>query len=324
MITIGIDLMGAELDPLKLFYSIFQNFENFDKDVSLELFVTIELKSEISRFLVEKKSKKIQVNYSKYFISMEDTPLRAFRKKHDSTMLQALKFLKDKKIDALITCGNTGVLVTSTKIIVKTLKKIKRPALLALVPTKKNNIAFLDVGANISHKSKDLVDFASLGAAFQRVISRKDIKVGLLNIGSEKQKGTAEIRKTFNSLSKKKTFFNFVGNIEAKEVFEGKVDVLVTDGFTGNIFLKTSEGITSFIIDKIYKKALDNSFDLMNELKNSLYYENYPGAILIGARELIIKCHSYSTIESVISAIKGSVEFVKKDLIVSIKKILYK
>ena len=210
--------------------------------------------------------------------------------------------------------------------IVGTMKSISRPALLALIPTKSNLTAILDVGASVAYTSDHLVQFALLGAAFQKARGIKNPRVGLLNIGTEQKKGTFQHQKANLELSKIKDHFNFAGNIEGKAVFEGKVDVLVTDGFTGNIFLKTSEGLASFVLDKIDQNFSSDKrheiFDILKDLKKRLYYAEYPGALLIGSKKIVIKCHGYSSIRAIISAINGTIDLVKKDIISSIKSYL--
>lgn len=241
-------------------------------------------------------------------IGMEEHPLFALRRKKNASIPIGMRLLKEKKLDAFVSAGNTGALVSSAKMILSTLPKILRPCLIALMPTKKNLVAVLDVGANVEAKAAHLIQFASIGAAFQKTRGIKHPTVGLLNIGSEPIKGTSELRIAYHELQKKSDSFRFAGNIEGKTVFDGDVDVLVTDGFTGNVFLKTAEGIASLILDRI---------KLSSEVKkfHSLHYAEYPGALLAGIRGIVIKCHGYSTPKGFMNAVIGAIQLAKEGFV---------
>lgn len=241
-------------------------------------------------------------------IGMEEHPLLALRRKKNASMNIGMRLLKEKKIDAFVSGGNTGALVSSAKMILSTLPGILRPCLLTLMPTKKNPIAVLDVGANLHVKASHLIQFASIGAAYQKIRGNPNPTVGLLNIGSEPLKGTSEHRLAYHQLQTK-TSFRFAGNIEGRSVFEGDVDVLVTDGFTGNVFLKTAEGIASLILDRLQVPP--------SEFKKfqSLHYAEYPGAILAGIRGIVIKCHGYSTPKGFTNAVLGAIELAQENFV---------
>lgn len=316
-IKIGIDLMQSDTNALHILKSIIEYSQSIKKDVEFIFFADEKLKSSI-----EDLELSVNVKFSKNSIAMDEDPLLAIRRKKDSTMFEGLRDLKDDNIDCFISCGNTGALAAGATHILSTFKTISRPALLAIFPTKSNLLAILDVGASIAFETKNLTQFAMLGVSFQKAKNIKNPKVGLLNIGIEKKKGTSLHQKAYLELSKMKEHFNFVGNVEANEVFDGKVDVLITDGFTGNIFLKTSEGLATFVLDKIEKNILKQKsevFDVLKDLKKRLYYGEYPGAVLMGVQKLVIKCHGYSSIKGIISAIDGAINLVENNFIESIK-----
>jgi glycerol-3-phosphate acyltransferase PlsX len=245
-------------------------------------------------------------------IGMEEHPLLSLRKKRNSSMAVGLRLVKEQKLDAFISAGNTGALVSSTKMILSTLKGVLRPALLTLMPTKKKLLAVLDVGANVQVKATHLVQFAQIGAAYQRARGIEKPTVGLLNIGSEPLKGTSELRLAYHALQTLHSpSFRFVGNIEGKSVFDGDVDVLVTDGFTGNVFLKTAEGIASLILDKIQAHIPPGEIQKFQ----SLHYSEYPGALLAGAKGIVIKCHGYSTPKGFTNAILGATTLLKEKFV---------
>lgn len=296
LLKIGIDLMGNDNAPQNLLDAL----KAISWPPSVELFAigTPEFAKEASPFHFVPAPE---------VIGMEEHPLFALRRKKNASMSVGMRLLKEEKIDALVSAGNTGALVSSAKMILSTLPGILRPCLIALMPTKKNLVAVLDVGANVEAKAAHLVQFASIGAAFQKTRGNQNPTVGLLNIGSEPLKGTSELRLAYHELQKSKSF-RFAGNIEGKTVFDGDVDVLVTDGFTGNVFLKTAEGIASLILDRI---------QVSHEVKKfqSLHYAEYPGALLAGIRGIVIKCHGYSTPKGFTNAVLGSIVLAKEGFV---------
>lgn len=308
---IAIDLTQSEYRESELLEKILKN--DFNKKINF-IFIGNKKKPNKKIFFIRAKSK----------IEKKENPLLAVRKKKDCPIHIGINLLKNKEADAFISCASTAALMSCSKMLLNSF--LKRPALLVLMPSKKNKNSFavLDVGANLSKKSNILTEFAFLGSAFQKTRNIKKPVVGLLNIGSEEKKGTEELRKTYfelKELSQKYNLFTFAGNIEGKEVFEGNIDVLVTDGFTGNVFLKTSEGIANMVLEKIVQSK-EKFSTFTSYLKNHLHYEKYRGAILLGLDELVIKCHGYSSPTSFISAIKGACDLVENNTIVSIKKIL--
>ncbi len=321
-IRIGIDLMQSENSPKSLLKEILDFAMHLKKAINFTFFAKDDLKDDFEKI---KKNFPFEIVYSKNTIKMDEDPLLAIRRKKDSTIFKGLIYSKEDKIDAFISCGNTGALAIGAAHFIKTFKNISKPALLALLPTKKKLLAILDVGASITISSDILVQFALLGVAFQKARSIKKPIVGLLNIGVERQKGTFHHQRAYLELKKIENDFEFAGNIEGKEIFEGNVDVLITDGFTGNIFLKTSEGLASFVLDKVEKNIIDKKSEILKvlkDLKKRLSYAEYPGAILIGVKKLVIKCHGYSSIKGIISAILGAIDLIENNLIGSIKSYL--
>jgi len=253
-------------------------------------------------------------------IGMDENPLLALRKKKQSSLCIGLRLLKEGKLNAFVSAGNTGALVSASKMILGTFSDISRPALLALMPTKKRPVAVLDVGANLQAKASQLVQFAHLGAAYQQSRGIANPRIGLLNIGSEASKGTSEIRLAYKELTKLPAF---AGNIEGKSVFDGEVDVLVTDGFTGNVFLKTAEGIASLVLDRLHahipKNALNEIGVHLEDLQRHLHYAEHPGALLCGVKGVVVKCHGYSTPEAFANGIRGAIEFAACNFIEILK-----
>lgn len=263
--NIGIDLMGSDTAPDELLEALVKQAPS---TVALTFIGNARLaaKSPFPFHIAEES------------VEMEDAPLTALRKKKKASLFEGLRLLKEGKIDALISAGNTGALVSGAKVILGTLPTIDRPALLARLPTQKKPVAVLDVGANIHVKAPQLIQFAKLGVAYQEIRGVTQPTVGLLNIGSEAHKGTPEQRLAYRSLKTKS--FHFNGNVEGRDAFDGKTDVLVTDGFTGNIFLKTVEGVVRLLAPK------------------EIHLSDYGGALLIGVQGLVFKCHGNAEISS--------------------------
>lgn len=318
---IGVDLTGGDTSPLLLFEAVVQAAEKIQSaSVTLVVFATPSMIEEIKarRDWTEKLSQspmRVRFHSVNEVIAMDDDPLLAIRRKKKSSLVLGPHLLKDGDLDAFISSGNTGALIASTVLTLPSLPGIQRPALLAMLPTAKGSVAVIDVGGNVSCKASNLVQFAYMGAAYQRCFHQIPLpKVGLLNIGVESKKGTSELREAYNRLEQlpKDHPIDFVGNVEGREVFQGVLDVLVTDGFTGNVFLKTSEGISSFIIDYL-KGSIDKA--AMPGLQRQFSYEEYPGAVVCGVEGIVIKCHGLTSTKGMLNAILGAVSLVENQFV---------
>jgi len=314
--------MGSDNSPLVLFEAILQAIEHVASAPTFVVFGTPEVIEQFKQRAGNSfASPKIIYHVVSEVIVMSDEPLTAIRRKKNSSLVQGIRLLKKKKLDAFISAGNTGALIACASLSLPMLPNIKRPALLAVLPSQTGTVAVLDVGGNVSCKAHHLVQFAQMGAAYQKAASGITVpKVGLLNIGVESKKGTSDVRQAYQILSEFSTkHLHFLGNIEGREVFEGKVDVLVTDGFSGNVFLKTTEGVAAFIFDRLQGGKKD-VFDALPEIKKQFRYEEYPGAILCGIDGLVMKCHGNSSPRAIFHAIKGVVHLLNNRLIERIKE----
>lgn len=297
---IGIDLMGGENPPEHLFQAVLQAAKKYG---ALHHFVCIATPIVIEHLLPNAPS---SVSFKQAFdvIGMEDSPLTAIRRKKDASILVGIQALKEKGIDAFISCGNTGALVAAASLFLPKTKGIKTLALLALLPTEMQPLAVLDVGGHLSMKPERFLELALMGAEHQRTafkLSRP--RVGLLNIGTESKKGTTAHREAYKILEKEKEF-SFVGNIEARDIFKGEVDVLVTDGFTGNVLLKTSEGVGAFIFDALSSALKDSLPDQLLSFQKKFNYREYPGARICGVEGVVIKAHGNVTASSLMHSIE--------------------
>ena len=322
-IKIAIDAMGGEDSPQKVIdgieISLKENQENFfylygDKDL---------LDKKISKRELVKKNCEI-INTTKIILD-DESPLTAVKRGRDTSMWKTIESLKEKKADISLSAGNTGALLIISKLILKTIEGISKPALAALWPNSKNLCVVLDLGANIECNEKNLSDFASMGSALFKSLFNNDLpKVALLNVGLEEIKGNDTLKKTFSILkdSKKKNF-NFSGYIEGNHIMNGDVDVIVTDGFTGNIALKTAEGTANFITknlkNSLNKLSILFSYKSLKSFKNKLDPRKYNGAILIGLQSPVVKSHGATDCIGFAHSIKVCNKIVKGNLIEKIK-----
>ena len=299
LIKIAVDAMGGDNSPRKVIDGIIHNHkknkENFfkifgDKDKILK-----QIGNKINESFYE-------IVHTNDVVKSTDSPLEAAKRGKKTSMWLSIESVKNKETDIVISAGNTGALLVIAKLNLKMLENIDRPALSALWPNKKGMSVVLDLGANIECSSKNLADFAVMGASLYKSLYPNDIsKVALLNIGSEELKGNEIIKETYQLLNDKKNQnFDFEGYIEGNELMNGKVNVIVSDGFTGNVALKTAEGTANFITGEL-KKALSGSFlgkisSLLNisnlrKLKERLDPRLYNGAIFVGLDTPVVKSH---------------------------------
>ncbi|MCB1119451.1 MAG: phosphate acyltransferase [Chlamydiia bacterium] len=273
---IAVDLMGGEHSP----ESLLQGIEHLGEKRSLVVLTSQPLTS--SRLTIE---------ICPDMIGPDEVPLEAVKKKPHSTLMSGLQKLKRNEVDALISVGNTGALIAGATLLLPKLPDVQRPALMATIPIEDHEMMILDVGGNAHCRPYHLVQFAQMGAEIYRSRVGSVPRVGLLNIGAEAKKGTPLVQQTYQMLSQPSDAMQFVGNIEARDVFDKRVDLLITDGFTGNIFLKTLEGMSQHLLTHF---NLGKTFD----------YTTYPGARLLGVKGIVIKCHGAASASSLVSSIE--------------------
>jgi len=262
----------------------------------------------------------IEVVHASEAVTMEDLAAKAFRRKRDSSIRVAARLVRDGKADGLISAGNTGAVMTTTKIVLGTLEGVDRPALAAVFPTAPGSAAvLLDVGANVDCKPTHLEQFAVMGEIYYRVIfGAARPRVGLLSIGSEDHKGNDLTRESFGLL--KQLPVHFVGNVEGRDLYNGRVEVIVCDGFIGNVALKISEGLVE-AISSLLKEALKSTLTsqvgfvlsrkAFHHFKKRLDYSEYGGAPLLGVRGVCIICHGGSNPNAIKNAVRVAAEFAE-------------
>lgn len=323
-LRIGIDLMGGDNPPELLFPAILKAAEYLSSDRSLLVIATRPVISQLSSLISSSLSAGISARVSfsecEEVIVMTDDPLSAVRHKKKSSLMLGMQLLGKKEIDAFVSCGNTGALIASAAITLPLLSGISHPALLAHLPTKKGLAAVLDVGGSVINKSEQLVRLAFLGAAYQHALQGiEKPTVGLLNIGAEAYKGTTEVAQAYEILKAQcqdpEARINFIGNVEGRDLFDGIVDVLVTDGFTGNVLLKTAEGVASFIFDSLEDKMSEGLANQFNLLKKQFNYAEYPGAFVCGIDGVVVKAHGNAGAESLFASIVSAIHCVEKQVL---------
>ena len=327
LIKIAIDAMGGDGSPKKTIDGIIHNHKS-----NQENFFNIFGNKEIIKNYIDKKIDKnfYEIIDTKNVVKSTDSPLEAAKRGKDSSMWLSIESVKKKESDIVISAGNTGALLVIAKLNLKMIENIDKPALSALWPNKKGMSVVLDLGANIECSSKNLLDFSIMGASlYKSLYPNENPNVALLNIGSEELKGNEIIKETFQILNEKKNNdFNFSGYIEGNELMNGEVNVIVSDGFTGNVALKTAEGTANFITDEL-KKALGGSIlgkisSLLNisnlrKFKKRLDPRLYNGAIFIGLDTPVVKSHGGTDYIGFSNSLDVCNRIVKGNLIDKIK-----
>ena len=275
--------------------------------------------------------KRLTVVNADEVIEMTDEPVSAVRKKKNSSMNVALELVKNGEGDAFVSAGNTGALISASQLKLRRIKGILRPAIATVFPAKGKNIVLMDVGANADTKPEFINQFAVIGCKFaEEILHRKNPVVALLNIGSEEGKGNELTRDAYDLMKDNKNI-NFAGNIESRDMMNGKVDVVVTDGFTGNMVLKTSEGIAKYIFECL-KEEIGKSFlakigiffmmPVIKKLKKRLDSSEYGGALFLGLNGVSIKAHGNSDAVGIKNAIRVANEFAENKFVEKLKDMI--
>ena len=322
-VKIAVDVMGGENAPKKIInginISLKKNKDNYFFLIGNKDLINKEVEN--NKLIIDNS----EIIHSNDVITDDESPLVAAKKGKESSMWKTIELLKNKKADIALSAGNTGAMLVMSRLLLNTIEGISRPALAALWPNKNDMNVVLDLGANIDCDEKNLCDFASMGAAlFKSLFQNKKPKVALLNVGLEEYKGNETLKKTF-SIMKKNIIknFEFVGYIEGNHIMDGDVDVIITDGFTGNVALKTAEGTANFITTNL-KKSLNKlslllSYSSLKKFKDKLDPRKYNGAIFLGLQSPLVKSHGGTDSIGFAHSINVCNQIVKSDLIHRIK-----
>ena len=327
IIRIAVDAMGGDGSPKKVIDGIIEHNKK-SKNIKYLIFGDKEI---IENYIPKSFNKNyFEIIHTKNKVEGKDTPLEAAKRGKDTSMWLSIQSVKEKKADIVISAGNTGALLVISKLNLKMIENIDKPALSALWPNKKGMSVVLDLGANIECSSKNLLDFSIMGASlYTSLYSNEKPNVALLNIGSEELKGNEIIKETYQLLNEKKSEnYNFAGYIEGNQIMDGKINVIISDGFTGNIALKTAEGTANFIVKEL-KKAMTGSvigkissilnFYNLKKFKKRLDPRLYNGAIFLGLDSPVVKSHGGTDYIGFSNSLDVCNKIVKGNLIEKIK-----
>ena len=319
--NIAIDAMGGDLAPKAVLEGVSLVLPELSKDVELVLYGDeAAIKSGLAELNIT--DARVKTIATSEVICCDEQPTLAIRRKKDSSMVRAIEAVAAGEADCVLSAGSTGALLTGGTLIIKRLKGVKRPALATVLPTMDGCMLLLDCGANTDCKSDYLVQFALMGSAYmKRVMGVENPRVGLLNNGTEEEKGNELTKETHQLL--KSAPVNFAGNCEARDVLSGEFDVVVCDGFDGNVVLKGTEGTVSLMLG-LLKKGLTSSFftkigallckPAFRMLKKKLDYTEYGGAPLLGVKGICIICHGSSSSRAIYNAIRVARDSVRHQI----------
>ena len=267
------------------------------------------IRSKIKEFTgkeMEQVSDRLKIHNATETIEMEDQPTVAIKHKKDSSMVVGFNMLKQDEGDFFISAGNSGALLAGATLIVGRIKGIDRPALAGILPAYKSQLILMDCGSNTNCKPINLLQFAQMSSIYIRnTFGIEKPAIGLLNIGTEETKGNELVKESYNLIKEKaeELDINFVGNVEGRDAFSGEIDAIIADGFTGNVFLKTTEGLGKFVKKSLKESLMKNIFSKIgslpalpgiNRFANVMDYKRYGGALFLGVKKPVVKAHGSS------------------------------
>ena len=327
LIKIAVDAMGGDGSPKKIIDGIFHHYKS-NRNTYYQIFGN---KDKITNFInKDLPSTSFEIIHTLDIVEGTDSPLEGAKRGKNTSMWLAIQSVKEKKSDIVISAGNTGALLVISKLNLKMIENIDKPALSALWPNKKGMSVVLDLGANIECSPKNLIDFSIMGSSlFKSLYPENNAKVALLNIGSEEFKGNDIIKETYKQLNQRiKSNFEFKGYIEGNQLMNGDVNVIVADGFTGNVALKTAEGTANFITTELKKTMTGNligkissllNISNLNKFKKRLDPRLYNGAIFIGLDSPVVKSHGGTDYIGFSNSLSVCSRIVNGDLIKKIR-----
>ena len=333
IISIAIDAMGGDDSPDKIIKGIkfFLDINKSKNDFRLNIFGREdEIKNHLKKYDIN--SDLIEIFNTKTFVSDNEKPLTAVKNSKNTSMWNCIQHQLEGKSDISLSAGNTGVLLVVSRMILKMINNVNKPALAGLWPNQKGMNVVLDLGANIECNDQNLIDFAELGSALYKSLFPNDLpKVSLLNVGSEEMKGTEMLKiasKRLRDLSSEDNFI-YNGYIEGNNIMTGESNVIITDGFTGNIALKTAEGTAKFITKNLKETLSENlftkislifSYFSLKKFKEKLDPRKYNGAIFLGLNGPVVKSHGGTDALGFCNSIELCYKIIKGDLMTKIKK----
>jgi glycerol-3-phosphate acyltransferase PlsX len=323
-VIIALDAMGGDFGPAVVVPAALKALQFFP-ELHLILVGDETVVGEMLRKHHALNYPKLSIVHASQIVGMDEKPSQALRLKKDSSMRVAINLVKEGKAQACVSAGNTGALMATAKFVLKTLPGIDRPAIIAKLPTTKKNtkVRVLDLGANIDCTPQNLVEFAIMGSVVAKVIGNiPEPSVGLLNVGEEEVKGNDLVKDT-SAILEKYSGINYIGYVEGDDIFKATADVVVCDGFVGNVMLKTTEGVLKMLTKYVKDAFTQNWFTklsalavmhVLKKIGKSLDPSEYNGASLLGLHGIVIKSHGSANQKSFLTAIREAVQEVEHNV----------
>jgi len=316
MITIAVDAMGSDNSPASEIEGVVAAVKAWNVKVILVGKESV-LRPLLHAF--DGESLPVEIRNAEEVVTMDESPLAALRKKKDSSIRVAAELVRNGEAAGLVSAGNTGAVMATSKMIFGMVPGVDRPALATVLPSLTGYSVMLDVGANVACKPQHLVQFAVMGHLFsKKIVGISTPRIGLMSVGEEESKGNDLVKEVHQTL--KKVNLNFIGNVEGRDIYNGRADVIVCDGFTGNVALKTSEGLIEAMLKLMREELTRNvrarlgaalSRQAFGRLKKRLDYSEYGGAPLLGLRGASIICHGRSSGNAIKNAVRVAKDFAE-------------
>ncbi|MFP4198796.1 MAG: phosphate acyltransferase PlsX [Halanaerobium sp.] len=332
MYRIAVDVMSGEKEPAELMAGALKALKE-DEEIELTLIGEYDIISE-ELAKTDFDSKRLKIENADQIITMDESPIKALRQKKKATVNVGARLLKESKVDAFISPGNTGSVMAAGLLRVGRIKGVSRPPIAIQFPAANGSTLVLDNGANTDCSPENLQQFALMGQLYaENVMKIDNPRVALLNIGEEKSKGNNLSKDSYELLNNDPGIKNFIGNVEGRDIFSDNVDVVVTDGFVGNVVLKTTEGAASFFLELIkdsFKTNLRSKIaalllkPYLKKVLNKIDYRQYGGAPLLGVNGVVIISHGSSDGTAIYNAVRAAKNTVEKDIVALIKSELEK
>lgn len=330
-----LDAMGGDNAPDATIKGAIRAIKEIESEIILvgnENIINSKIKEFYGKENISEITDKIKIHNTTETIEMEDIPTQAIKQKKDSSMVVGFNLLKQGEGDVFISAGNSGALLTGATLLVGRIKGVDRPAIAPMLPAYNKGLLLMDAGANTNCKPLNLLQFAQMANIYLRKICNVEKPViGLLNIGTEETKGNELTKESYKLIKENAEEYNinFIGNVEGREAFSGKIDAIITDGFTGNVFLKTVEGLGKFVKRSLTENLKRNVFTMLGALPampaikkfaKSMDYKEYGGALFLGVKKPVVKAHGSSDEYLFYFTIKQAERFVKSNAVEVMKE----
>lgn len=332
-----LDAMGGDHSPDEMIKGAVEAIDDLESEIILigdEKVIKEKVKEIYNKEDISEINPRLKIKHASQVITNEESPTEAIKVKKDSSMVVGFQMLKSGEGDVFVSAGSTGAFMAGGLLQVGRIKGIDRPALCPMLPTYDGKgFMLIDCGANTNCRPINLVQFAKIGSVYMKLVEKRDDpKVGLLNIGAEEGKGNELLKESFKQLSEE-TDVNFYGNVEGRYIFDGDVDVVVSDGFTGNVTLKVIEGMGATVNKMLKEELLKNLWrkflamllkPALKSFKNRMDYSEYGGALLLGINKPMVKCHGSAKAKLVKITLKQAEKFAKNKVVESIQEVVDK